>query len=173
MRTSSLKSTDAAHSRSTSAPWCLITSFGLDGVAERLVHRLALAVEHPAVQRAGAVRRSALDARCPPAASCGTSRDTGRRLPGTGRPARAGRNRSFSTARWLEPESNHTSRMSVSLLNSVPPHLAHVVPGGQQLGGGCVRTRRRRCARRNSSHDARPASCGPSAARGSLRNRTR
>src|ERR1035441_1701191 len=38
--------------------------------------------------------------------------------------------RTFSTARWLEPESNHTSRMSFSLLNSFPPHLAHRVPTG-------------------------------------------
>ena len=38
--------------------------------------------------------------------------------------------RSLSTARWLDPESNQTSRMSFSLRNSPPPHLAHVVPGG-------------------------------------------
>src|SRR5437763_1219944 len=35
-----------------------------------------------------------------------------------------------STAKWLEPESNQTSRMSDSLVNSAPPHLEHVVPGG-------------------------------------------
>src|SRR5689334_3858363 len=38
---------------------------------------------------------------------------------GQGRP-----NLSLSTARWLDPESNHTSRMSDPLLNSRPPHLA-------------------------------------------------
>ena len=34
--------------------------FRLDGVAERLVHGAAFAIEHPAVQRAGAIRRAAL-----------------------------------------------------------------------------------------------------------------
>src|SRR4249919_109885 len=35
-----------------------------------------------------------------------------------------------STERWLDPESNQTSRMSLSLASSVPPHLGQVVPGG-------------------------------------------
>ena len=59
------------------------------------------------------------------AASCGTSRGTGRRLPGT---CRVGQGRPFlsvSTARWLEPESNQTSRMSFSLRSSAPPHFGH------------------------------------------------
>src|SRR5437660_11644980 len=33
-----------------------------------------------------------------------------------------------STATWLEPDSNQTSMISVSLLNFVPPHLAHLAP---------------------------------------------
>src|SRR5438445_7358611 len=31
-----------------------------------------------------------------------------------------------STATWLEPDSNQTSMISVSLLNLVPPHLPHL-----------------------------------------------
>src|SRR5438552_17998299 len=33
-----------------------------------------------------------------------------------------------STATWLEPDSNQTSMISVSLLNLVPPHLPHLAP---------------------------------------------
>src|ERR1700688_1673204 len=35
-----------------------------------------------------------------------------------------------STACQLAPDSNHTSRMSISLRNSLPPQLAQVVPFG-------------------------------------------
>ena len=35
-----------------------------------------------------------------------------------------------STAAWLQPESNHTSRMSVSLRKRSPSHLPQRVPGG-------------------------------------------
>src|SRR5260370_41384498 len=34
-----------------------------------------------------------------------------------------------STARWLDPESNHTSRMSDSLRNSVWPQCEQATPG--------------------------------------------
>ena len=51
------------------------------------------------------------------------------RSEGQGRPKR-----SLSTARWLEPESNQTSRMSFSLLNSRAAALGAAGPGGQQLG---------------------------------------
>src|SRR6266705_4282946 len=33
-----------------------------------------------------------------------------------------------STATWLEPDSNQTSMISVSLPNLVPPHLPHLAP---------------------------------------------
>src|SRR5262249_55670526 len=45
-----------------------------------------------------------------------------------------GQGRLFSgvrTARWLEPESNQTSRMSDSLVNSPDPHFAHDAPVGR------------------------------------------
>src|SRR5215813_11484786 len=38
--------------------------------------------------------------------------------------------RKGSTASWLDPESNQTSRMSFSRSNSAAPHAGHVRPGG-------------------------------------------
>ena len=38
--------------------------------------------------------------------------------------------RTDSTASWLEPESNHTSRMFISRSNVVPPHAGQVRPSG-------------------------------------------
>ena len=35
------------------------------------------------------------------------------------------------TAAWEEPESNQTSRMSVSLSKSVPPHFGQAKPSGR------------------------------------------
>ena len=87
----------------------------LDDVAERLRHRRPSPSSVQPLSGALAVRRAALAARRRPAASCGTSRDTGRRLPDTCRRATAVRSVSSSTARWLDPESNQTSRMSFSL----------------------------------------------------------
>ena len=59
-RTSSLNSTDATHSRSISAPYCLMIFSGSIDVAERLRHRPAFAIERPAVGSALAIRRAAL-----------------------------------------------------------------------------------------------------------------
>ncbi len=43
-----------------------------------------------------------------------------------------------STAAWLQPESNHTSRMSVSLRNSPPPHFGQRVPAGSSAAASRV-----------------------------------
>src|SRR5690242_2688026 len=40
-----------------------------------------------------------------------------------------------STAAWLDPDSNHTSTMSISLRNFVDPHLAHLKPAGRICSG--------------------------------------
>src|SRR5712692_5921083 len=37
-----------------------------------------------------------------------------------------------STASWLDPESNQTSRMFISRSKLVPPHLGHVSPAGMK-----------------------------------------
>src|SRR5206468_10977961 len=41
-----------------------------------------------------------------------------------------------STATWLEPDSNQTSTISVSLLNFVPPHLPHLAPAASASASG-------------------------------------
>src|SRR5918996_3864157 len=41
-----------------------------------------------------------------------------------------------STASWLEPESNQTSRMFVSRSKLPPPHAAHVNPSGTKSSIG-------------------------------------
>src|SRR5262245_49538764 len=41
-----------------------------------------------------------------------------------------------STASWLEPESNHTSRMSRSRSKDVPLHDGHVSPAGMNSSIG-------------------------------------
>src|SRR2546428_13941336 len=41
-----------------------------------------------------------------------------------------------STASWLDPESNHTSRMFISRSNVVPPHDGHVNPSGMKSSIG-------------------------------------
>src|SRR5919198_291076 len=41
-----------------------------------------------------------------------------------------------STASWLDPESNQTSRMFISRSKAVPPHLGHVSPGGTKSSVG-------------------------------------
>ena len=41
-----------------------------------------------------------------------------------------------STASWLEPESNQTSRMSRSRSNSMPPHDGHARPAGTNSSSG-------------------------------------
>src|ERR1700675_1169230 len=45
---------------------------------------------------------------------------------------------SSSTAWWLEPDSNQTSRMSPSLRNAVPPHFGQAAPGGTSSSTGPV-----------------------------------
>src|SRR5580765_1418359 len=41
-----------------------------------------------------------------------------------------------STASWLDPESNQTSRMFISRSKVVPPHEAHVKPSGMNSSVG-------------------------------------
>src|ERR1700745_3100516 len=41
-----------------------------------------------------------------------------------------------STATWLEPDSNHTSMMSVSLTNFVLPQLPHLAPVASASASG-------------------------------------
>src|SRR5262249_54819019 len=58
-----------------------------------------------------------------------------------------------STARWLEPDSNHTSRMSPSFRNEVSPQFGQVAPGGfssstervNQASAPCLRNKSRKC----------------------------
>src|SRR5438105_2252280 len=40
--------------------------------------------------------------------------------------------RTDSTASWLDPESNQTSRMFISRSNVAPPHFGQVSPGGMK-----------------------------------------
>src|SRR5262245_61871493 len=41
-----------------------------------------------------------------------------------------------STASWLDPESNHTSRMSRSRSKELPPQEGHVKPSGTNSSSG-------------------------------------
>ena len=75
-----------------------------------------------------------------------------------------------STTRWLEPDSNHTSRMSPSFRNDAPPHFGHAAPGGfssstesvNQASAPRVRNRSRKCLTVSVesncvSHDVQPS----------------
>jgi len=44
--------------------------------------------------------------------------------------------RTERTASWLDPESNHTSRMFISRSNIVPPHAGQVSPAGTKSAVG-------------------------------------
>src|SRR4029453_18481139 len=44
--------------------------------------------------------------------------------------------RTDSTASWLDPESNNTSRMFISFSNADSPHGGHVSPGGRKSTTG-------------------------------------
>src|SRR4051812_7964306 len=55
-----------------------------------------------------------------------------------------------STARWLEPDSNQTSRMSPSFRNEVPPHFGHAAPGGASSWAGRVNQQSAPCWRNRS-----------------------
>src|SRR5579863_10519571 len=128
-RTSSLKSTEADHSRRISAPEFLITVSG----SMALPSDLCMALPSPSsTQPFNAQARYGE----PPLMPVPMSRELWNQprywsppsmyiSEGQVRP-----NRWLSTARWLDPESNHTSRMSVSLLNSSQPHLRHFMPCG-------------------------------------------
>ena len=70
------------------------------------------------------------------AATTGTSRGTDRCLRGRGPPATSSSGRLASTASWLDPESNHTSRMSRSRSNAVPPHDSQAKPSGTKRSSG-------------------------------------
>ena len=70
------------------------------------------------------------------AASSGTTRGTDPSPRCRGPPATAGRPCGPSTASWLDPESNQTSRMSRSRSNSRPPHVGHASPSGRNSSIG-------------------------------------
>src|SRR4029077_4603050 len=118
---------DATHRRSTSAPY-LLTIFS----AASLPLDLESARPSPSsVQPLVAVARyGAAPFRATP-----TSSELWNQPRYWSPPSRymsAGQGREFcgvSTARWLTPESNHTSRMSVSLRKDAPPHFPHFAPG--------------------------------------------
>src|SRR6476661_2463934 len=127
MRTSSLKSTEADHRRSISAPCFLMTSSG----SIAFPSDLCIALPSPSsTQPLSAQDRYGAELFSPvPTSSELWNQPRYWSPPSRYRSAGQGRfQRSLSTARWLEPESNQTSRMSVSLRNSPPPHFAHVVP---------------------------------------------
>ena len=123
------------------------------------------------------IRRPAARAERRRAASSGTSRDAGRCLRGRCRPARSAPAAPSSTASWLEPESNQTSRMFISRSNAVPPHVGHVSPAGRNSSVGrsyqasapyCVEDarglldeRRRERAPRRTSCSRAPGSARP------------
>ena len=128
MRTSSLNSTDAVQRRRISAPCFLDDLFGLDGIAERLVHGLAFAIEHPAVEGARAIGRATLEARADqqrtvePAAVLIAAFEIHVGRPGQaealvehGEMARAG----------IEPDVENVVLFAEFV---PPPHLAHVWP---------------------------------------------
>ena len=108
-----------------------------DDVADRLRHLLA--VECRSGSRWSATSRYGGRPRVPEAeraASSGTSRDAGRCLRGTCRTATSVRAERGRTASWLDPESNHTSRMFISFSKSVPPHEGHASPAGRNSSTG-------------------------------------
>src|SRR5215831_416118 len=129
MRTSSLKSTDADHSRRISAPLCLITSSG----SMELPSDLCIALPSPSSTQPLSAQERYGDEPFSPTPTSSELWNQPRYWSPPSRYTSAGQGRPkrwLSTARWLEPESNHTSRMSLSLLNSEPPHLPHFTPAG-------------------------------------------
>ena len=125
---------------------------GRDHVAERLVHRAALRVEHPAVGQHVGVGRAAVSADAhhergvePAAVLVGALEVDDPAALARRRAASARRSSGCVTwiARCVEPESNHTSRMSVSLRNGpAAPQFGQVKPGGQEVARPAARTRR-------------------------------
>ena len=101
-----------------SAPYCLITSCGRGGVAERLRHLHAVLVEGEAVGHAPRRRARGRGCRRPAASRSGTSRGAGRCLRGRRSAGQMPSGRSRSAKAWVEPESNQTSRMSVTFSQS-------------------------------------------------------
>ena len=137
---------------------------GIHDVAERLRHRRALFVERPTVRDDLAVGRAHRECPSPRAASCGTSRDTGRGLRGTRpratcRPSRSARRDASSRNRTTRrecrfPFSTSTHRTSISC-------PAEAVP----RPNACTRRRRLR-ARKTAGRGAARAksfSCLPHA----------
>src|SRR6201747_1531402 len=61
--------------------------------------------------------------------------------------------RTDNTASWLDPESNHTSRMFISRSKVVPPQVEQVNPGGMNSSVG------------RSYHASAPYFSNPAAAR--------
>ena len=80
--------------------------------------------EHLAIRGVPATGHAHQQARLEPAAVLIAS------PPGTGPPGRPMSGRRSLTAAKAQAESNHTSRMSVSLRSVVPPHDWHFRPGG-------------------------------------------
>src|SRR5690242_1101571 len=120
MRTSSLNSTEAAHRRRISAPWSLITSSG----SMALPSDLCIALPSPSSTHPFNTQERYGDAPFSPTPTSSELWNQPRYWSPPSRYTSDGQGRLFlsvSTARWLDPESNHTSRMSLSLLNSDPP----------------------------------------------------
>ena len=107
-----------------------------DHVAKRLRHLLAFGVEQEAVRQHLAIRRASPSAQpqeqraLEPATVLVAAFEVQVRTAMSVRAVRG------STASWLDPESNQTSRMFISFSNVVPPHAGHVNPGGRNSSIG-------------------------------------
>ena len=117
---------------------------GRDALPTRLRHLPPLAVDDEAVGEHGAVGRRA---RGWPPPSSSEEWNQPRCWSEPSRYMSAGQRSSgrvSSTAAWLQPESNQTSRMSVSLRNVVPPHCSDsACPAGSSSAAGRAGTTRR------------------------------
>ena len=137
MRTSSLNSTEAVHKRSISAPCFLITSSGSMELPSDLCMALPFAIEHPAVQRAGAVGRSAFEPRpnqqrtVEPAAVLIAAFEVHIRRPGK---AEALIEHGQVTRTGIEP---HVENVGLFAEFGATAFGASG-PGGQQFGGGAL-----------------------------------
>ena len=156
---------------------CAITVERRDHVAERLVHGAALGVEHPAVREhvgVGRARRSSADADHergvePAAVLVGALEvDDAAALGAARAQASSSSGCVTRTARWVEPESNHTSRMSVSLRNGPGGAAApgRRSPRGRKRSTGRSYQASEPCSRVSSAaraHDARDRAIGVAA----------
>ena len=135
-RSSSVNSVIATHSRMISAPLSLMTSCGVDHVAERLRHLAAFEVDQEAVRQHLAERRPSARRQRRPAASSGTSRDAGRCPRGTCRPASPSRRRAPAPPRGSSRSRTRRRGCRARARTSVPPHDGHVSPSGRNSSIG-------------------------------------